>query len=483
MRGDNKLPMPTRIIDLHTHLFNARYVPLANIIANTMGKDESLLATWVAKLLVRLTGSSYPEARSAQIFGLPSNLVDDATAEILNTLEFELRGTTRVHRALWDAKAEVQEKAAIQAIFDSDLYQIVDMLDGLVPDAQSTKKFSDVSDVVVWARGVVRRAIEKTAGEMLVDAWGQGEDYIEFFHTMLQSEERLVAKVFAGYGSELPPLTISHYMMDMELAYEKPQSPYYAFWPVQLDRMQTLQRRHPGRVISFAAFDPRRKNWKEIATCAKQRGFVGFKFYPALGYRASGSPVHQDRIDEFFEHCIAENMAVFTHCTPVGFQTRKKEGWNAHPKHWADALAKHPKLRLCFGHAGGGDASNGSHHSFGWMAKSPDQWCEADNFARIVAELCVNYENVYCEIGYINQILANGGKKVFIANLERARAKKGTYDFMTKLAYGSDWHMPSMVDNTREYLGAYLDIFRRTEYRQFMEQFFWINARTYLKLP
>ena len=63
---------------------------------------------------------------------------------------------------------------------------------------------------------------------MLVDAWGHTGDYIEFFHTMLQSEERLVEKVFDGYGAELPPVTISRYMMDMELAYEKP-TPYFAF--------------------------------------------------------------------------------------------------------------------------------------------------------------------------------------------------------------------------------------------------------------
>lgn len=50
------------MLDLHTHLFNARYVPLASVIANAMGKDEGHLANPVAE--PNTLGSSQRTVRS-----------------------------------------------------------------------------------------------------------------------------------------------------------------------------------------------------------------------------------------------------------------------------------------------------------------------------------------------------------------------------------------------------------------------------------
>ena len=55
--------LPARVVDLHTHLFNARYMPLESVIASAMNKEESKLADYVAKLLYALAGSSYADAQ------------------------------------------------------------------------------------------------------------------------------------------------------------------------------------------------------------------------------------------------------------------------------------------------------------------------------------------------------------------------------------------------------------------------------------
>ena len=39
-----------------------------------------------------------------------------------------------------------------------------------------------------------------------------------------------------------------------------------------------------------------------------------------------------------------------------------------------------------------------------------------------------------------------------------ARQNGRPHDFLDKVAYGSDWHMPSMVDNTARYLDVFVDI-------------------------
>jgi len=87
------MTLPARIFDLHTHLFNARYIPLASIIANAMGKDESNLANHVARLLEELTESSYPEPEPPESHDEES--LDEYRLErIWNVTRHELLGTT-----------------------------------------------------------------------------------------------------------------------------------------------------------------------------------------------------------------------------------------------------------------------------------------------------------------------------------------------------------------------------------------------------
>lgn len=274
------------------------------------------------------------------------------------------------------------------------------------------------------------------------------------------------------------------------MAYAMHKPPYYSFHPVQVDRMQTLQRANPSRVFGFSAFDPRREDWRMRAEESLAKGFLGFKFYPAMGYKPTGNdPDIQARVDAFFDFCVEREAAIFVHCTPQGFQTRLKQGANAHPKLWREVLGndRWSSLRLCLGHAGGGRMENGSLKSPGWMAETDKEWADTDNFARIVAELCSTHLNVYCEFGYITALFEDDKREIFVANIERARrsAKEGNlpYDLLDKMAYGSDWHMPDMVDNTRKYLDVFLEIMNRETYKSYLDQFFWKNAYRFLKLP
>lgn len=53
---------PVRVVDLHTHLFNARHLPLESIIAGAMGAWSSPLARPLAKLLYLLTETTGEQA-------------------------------------------------------------------------------------------------------------------------------------------------------------------------------------------------------------------------------------------------------------------------------------------------------------------------------------------------------------------------------------------------------------------------------------
>jgi hypothetical protein len=270
--------LPARILDLHTHLFNARYVPLASIIANAIGKDESNLANHVARLLEALTGSSYPQPEiTAALQFQNEDEVDEYRLEhIWNITKHELLAATGSLEVIQQGASTLLDASlatpALGLLRSSELMSILVDLSkidyaaegwaGTLPPTYTTlvpygsldtpMLFGDFLD---WARGVVKKALRVVTKLMDPNAWGEVENYLEFFLTMLNSEEKMLKKLLSGYGNDLPPLQISHYMMDMQMAYEFQKPPYYPFHPVQMDRMQTLQRANPARVFGFSAFD------------------------------------------------------------------------------------------------------------------------------------------------------------------------------------------------------------------------------------
>lgn len=510
------MKLPARIVDLHTHLFNARYVPLASIIANAMGKDKSILADCVARLLEALTESSYPEPKAILKFQDEDQRDAGRLEKLWNITRHELLVATNLYIVTGKDVSALENKLLADSTFDflrsSELIGILEDLSNIdyskegwkiksskeydfITPYQQLDKSINLSGLLDWARLVVKKALRVVTKLMDSDAWHKGENYLEFFLTMLKSEEKILAKLHAGYGKDIPPLQVVHYMMDMQMAYKYYKPPYYLFHSVQVDRMHTLQRTHPAQVFGFSAFDPRRENWLECAENALAKGFLGFKFYPAMGYtpacikdaKTCNDQVVQERINEFFNFCVKKDVPIFAHCTPDGFQTRHKKGAYAHPKYWAEVLKQWPKLRICFGHAGGGRIENGNLKSPGWMAISDSEWKDKDNFAHIVAELCGIYPNVYCEIGYLTELLKGKSKDenlvLFVTNIERAKKEaeqaQWHYNLMDKMAFGTDWHMPDMIDNTRDYLETFLKLFNQL-YDSHLENFFWKNAYQYL---
>lgn len=82
-------------------------------------------------------------------------------------------------------------------------------------------------------------------------------------------------------------------------------------------------------------------------------------------------------------------------------------------------------------------------------------------------------------------LLKKDNGNTFVANLELARsaARGRPFDLMDKIAYGTYWHMPDMVDNTRRYLDAFLEIMNREPYEAYIDNFFWKNALEFMKIP
>ena len=320
-------------------------------------------------------------------------------------------------------------------------------------------------------------------------AWGSHvENYLEFFLTMLKSEKAVLKQLLSSYDKlGAGNIQVLHMMMDMQLAYPVPKPPRYPF-PEQLRKMEQLKQDNPQSMFGFSAFDPRRDNWRQLADTAIAHGFLGFKFYPALGYLPIGNADPCWRAG-WRRSSTTASPATFR-CSCIARPSASdegKKGLNAHPKHWR-ALLEHERwrdLRLCLGHAGGGRASNLGVSSAGWMADNDAEWSDADNFARIVADLCATYERVL-RAGLHHRTAGRPDRTRAAGRQHRARARRGPaerppHDFLDKVAYGSDWHMPSMVDNTARYLDVFVDIMNRPAYAAHRDLFFHDTAMAYLK--
>jgi len=496
---------PEKVLDLHTHMFNARYLPLEGIIAHAMGKKTSKLARGVAKLVVYLTGSSYKsERKNVKIFKSEAKKNDFFLSELWAITEYELlltaQSTNLDMNTLSGDKLSILSNPDLDRITRSSLVEIINELanidyakEGFIDGKSSLaainiKNVKNPKKLFGFAKKIVMQAFRAISALMDPYAWGKAENYLEFLYTMIKSERSTAKKVLRSYKSKkYGNIEVLHMMMDMHKAYNGSMSPAYDFFPAQISRMQQLQRDFPGNILGMSAFDPRRKNWQEIADHSIASGLLGFKFYPAMEYKPSGNkdPVIQDRIDKFFDYCVSQDIPIFTHCTPFGFQTINKLGHYAHPKYWEKVLEdkRWEKLRICFGHAGGADYKNKS----GWMASTDKEWQGPDNYAYRVALLCTTFKNVYCEFGYFTDLIEGPAKtrkssrELIVKNMHRAINLPNTkHAFMDKVAYGSDWHMPSMVDNTRKYLDAFLQLIN-DEFPENLESFFWMTGNKFLK--
>lgn len=272
----------------------------------------------------------------------------------------------------------------------------------------------------------------------------------------------------------------------LQNAYPGRTPPRYPFHPTQVDRMARLAAGVPGRIAGFAAFDPRNADWQARCDHALRRGLIGFKFYPAMGYHPHGDEDTQvaARNDAFFDYCVEHDVPLFAHCTPEGFQTRKRLGYYADPENWRRALQSRRALRLCLGHAGGGNVRRTQNaDSCGWGARTAGEWNDAGNYASRVVALCREFPNVYCELGYLLEMFEDDGRRRVMACLKRAMEGQGAHPFLQKVIYGSDWHMPSMRCRTREYYEQFLRVFADPRFSQGRDDFFWRNGYRFLKRP
>lgn len=244
--------------------------------------------------------------------------------------------------------------------------------------------------------------------------------------------------------------------------------------PQQIDLLERVTVAQRGILHGFVPFCP----WRQIDEEAQgrrktaihrvedailNRGFLGVKIYPPMGFRPIGNaslrtrdfPAHLaqkpyakgfgralDRaMLKLYDLCIKHDFCIMVHTAPTqeagsGYEQR------AHPKYWRQVLAmpQYAKLRVNLAHFGGFELAEDGKISF----TDPKSWHHH------VGKALIEHENVYADLSHFDPLLTDGCDALRANMIAFLRAFPGAE---RKIMYGSDWSFISR----EKFHGRYLE--------------------------
>ena len=228
-------------------------------------------------------------------------------------------------------------------------------------------------------------------------------------------------------------------MMDLEQSSfgDKPEIP----WKTQISSMSDVANRHYGVLMPFVHYDPRRDDALEIVKDAlENKGFLGVKMYPALGWNPlpssnAGKELTLKQIDDlwtFYEYADSKNIPITIHCSRGGAYSDKTMGDEearlgyTDPVNWEHVLNLYPTLRLNLAHLG----QDLQDVEPGLIMYSKNIWAEK------ILYLCRKFDNVYTDLAYNDQAHDKKLVDTYFKNIWASGEKA-----LKKIMYGSDWPM------------------------------------------
>lgn len=486
-----KFPLAaTPVIDVHTHNFNARDLPVRNIALGR--RDVYPPWTWlVTDGAAELLASTLVDATPPEKIATSNNIAVPSLGSLTNRAPY---------KAVQKALEEPQPAPPSNEI-----------------PAPSTDK-TNVS--LSLKERVTLKAIGKAVGHQPPKSTARAKKILAWIHPFLDdltsSYAELIRQFELENGTNVQ-FRISH-MMDMGPTYGQKEdvAGLRDFENEEIPAIENLQHLASSHLTYFVAYNPFRDNLgtnealRIVQQAITNHHAYGVKVYPAAGYRpfsnriprrprkflffSSGQPGKQwdarymkngvrisneeldDRLLGLLRWCASNQIPVFAHCATGEMQAQKDYGEQMAGAHWWRELletkgGQFPELknlRLALGHAGGPD------YWFGNPVKN--------SWGNDVYHLCTHYPNIYCEVGDLDDVFDDRKQAAFAKKMKELcnpAAPPGDYDFHDKIMYGSDWYMPITGDR-HDFLRRFQQIFLLDELKPYYKKFFLANALAYL---
>ena len=283
-----------------------------------------------------------------------------------------------------------------------------------------------------------------------------GIDYITWAKVITGSRRRITQTMLDQFGEVdiFIPL-----MVDMELWLN---DPIKTSIPQQIVEIEKLIRAFPGCIHPFAPFCPRRAVRNAgtagdplifVKDAIENRGFIGVKLYPALGFvpcnNATTIPndpesARYDKVlESLYEYCDSEQVPIAAHCSPGGAEAQPGvSGAYGNPMLWEPVLQKYSHLRLNLAHFGGGKQ----------MVESPDTCWSHD-----IARLMENY-SVYTDMGYFSCLRDDRACRIYLDTLTDIYEDHPI--LIDRMMYGTDWEMIAVEPKQEQYYQITHDAFQ-----------------------
>jgi predicted TIM-barrel fold metal-dependent hydrolase len=203
----------------------------------------------------------------------------------------------------------------------------------------------------------------------------------------------------------------------------------------QIKLVSDISLKHFGAIMPFVMVDPRRSRAADLLIrCLGQRGFLGVKMYPALGYHPNpdsffNEPQTCDELDKMCAYCQANSVPITTHCSPGGahsgdiLRVKSVRAELTQPTAWAGVLKKYPRLHLNLAHFGQDMI----------LIEDPTSW------AFTIRDLMRKYPGVYTDLAYNKHALMPKTSHQYFKALNNLLDSDPIVG--NRVLFGTDWAM------------------------------------------
>ncbi len=535
------------LIDIHCHVFNARDVPVVEFGSETVLREMRLtvLKPFIRPLLRRYVKRARTVAQERDVRGLLL-----MQAEPAPDLSDDIAGTGLVLENVYsDVIAEMKDEAegrkAAPEFSPEEIDAALADLSAELPIGRAGPRRTSSRDFAKSMSAPEARQLAIELAETTRERSTERGGLLAFLANMVRSRVDLTSRAvaFAGPSSRVRMITPS--MNDYDLWYGiEPGAPGRSS-PMkdQVDLAADIAlHRAPANALvnGIVAYDPLRQVYDQVLGTAgsmkaidvvryavRERGFVGVKIYPPMGYRPIGNSGRDfrrspaigiidkitrtarqadptfdfgraldDAMDELYRFCLNEGVAILAHCSNSQ-STFEGSGLSAAPAYWRQVLEKpsvtlpdgrvldYRRLRL-----------NLAHGAAIWCVVESGSGCQNTQHWRTdMLEMLTagtvdapRYPNLYCDMGDA-ETLTEEGSRVKIADYIAAqmRASPRGADVLNRILYGTDWFMLSKTRGYGTYLGASSAFFRDLscrlgDGRDYATEMLWRNAARHLGL-
>jgi predicted TIM-barrel fold metal-dependent hydrolase len=413
-------------IDVHAHIFNAKDVPIYGIIKNfdipfVPKIIERPVMAAIGRLVDLYFGAVTDNKKAWRMFNEYEVQNDDNAEEIVD----ELYNTDSLFHAHIDEAENI-----IEALTDEELEEYNDEFEEYLEDSNNTFIKSLDNKIIKF---IAKKLIKKIL-----------KNITNWLKLLTKSRSEVADELISTYKNVdlFVPL-----MMDMDKWFSGKSDTSFQD---QVQYIADIVIEKKGKIHPFIAYDPKRAKQDGIDASISMvkdaifnKGFIGVKVYPPMGYPASGGDYDQE-LNALYELCSEHSIPITAHCTPEGMEADEHSGLNADPDYWIPVLDNYPELKLNLAHFGGLDdlLKNGSNS---WAAK--------------ITSMMSNYENLYADTGHHHLKKRKKRNKI----LKKLKPLFDGTELENRYLFGTDWHMIVRQSGSKDFLSIYKDFYKKLE--------------------